>query len=89
MPVNLSVKNVPDDLAEALRRRAAVNRRSLQRELLNILETAVRRGQSSQALPATVDRPITIEELAELSRKLFPKGSESSIEYIRQMRESR
>lgn len=89
MPVNLSVKNVPDDLAEQLRRRAAGNRRSLQRELLSILETAVGRGQGPQAAPNVVVRPITIEELADLSRKLFPNGSESSVEYIRQMRESR
>ena len=89
MPVNLSVKNVPDDLAEQLRRRAAANRRSLQRELLSILETAVGRGRSSQAAPPAVERPITVEELAELARKLFPNGTESSVEYIRQMRESR
>ena len=41
MPVNLSVKNVPDDVAKALRRRAAKNRRSLQGELLVILEETV------------------------------------------------
>ena len=89
MPVNLSVKNVPDDLAERLRRRAAGNHRSLQRELLSILETAVGCAQKSQTAEAAVDRPISIDELAELSRKLFPNGSESSVEYIRQMRESR
>lgn len=38
MPVTLTVKQVPDVLAEQLRRRAAQNRRSLQRELLLILE---------------------------------------------------
>jgi plasmid stability protein len=32
--VNLSVKNVPDALAQRLRERAHRNRRSLQRELL-------------------------------------------------------
>jgi hypothetical protein len=32
---------------------------------------------------------ITIEELAELSRKLFPQGTESSVEYIRQLRDQR
>lgn len=41
MPVNLSVKNVPDDLAQRLRERAAANHRSLQRELVSILEQAV------------------------------------------------
>ncbi len=36
--VNLSIKNVPDELAEALRERARRHRRSLQGELLAILE---------------------------------------------------
>jgi antitoxin FitA len=42
MAVSLSIKNVPDDLAEALRERATQNHRSVQGELLHILETAVR-----------------------------------------------
>ncbi len=42
MPVNLSIKNTPDDVAERLRDRAARNRRSLQGELLAIVEAAVR-----------------------------------------------
>lgn len=41
MPVNLSVKNVPDDLAERLRKRATLAHRSLQGELMAILEEAV------------------------------------------------
>jgi plasmid stability protein len=40
MPVNLSIKNVPDDLAAKLRERAARNHRSLQGELMAILESA-------------------------------------------------
>jgi plasmid stability protein len=42
MALNLSIKNVSDDVADALRERAARNHRSLQGELLHILETAVR-----------------------------------------------
>jgi plasmid stability protein len=41
MPVSLSIKNVPDDIASGLRARAARNHRSLQGELLAILEEAV------------------------------------------------
>ena len=41
VPVNLSIKNVPDNLAEQLRRRAARHHRSLQGELLVILEESV------------------------------------------------
>lgn len=42
MAVSLSVKDVPDDLARALRARARRNHRSLQGELMDILENAVR-----------------------------------------------
>jgi len=42
MAVSLSIKDVPDDLAEALRERAASNHRSVQGELMHILETTVR-----------------------------------------------
>lgn len=40
MPVNLSIKNVPDALAAKLRKRAARNHRSLQLELMAILNSA-------------------------------------------------
>jgi plasmid stability protein len=39
---SLSIKNVPDEIADALRERAARNHRSLQGELMHILESAVR-----------------------------------------------
>jgi len=41
MPVSLSIKNVPDPIARLLRQRAARHRRSLQGELLAILEESV------------------------------------------------
>ena len=41
MPVNFSIKNVPDALAGRLRQRAARNHRSLQGELMAILEQSV------------------------------------------------
>ncbi len=41
MSVNLSVKNVPDELAEKLRLRAKTNNRSLQGEMLALLQAAV------------------------------------------------
>lgn len=91
MTVNLSVKNVPEELAERLRRRAARNHRSLQRELLSILEAAaghVADGAHDGGAAAGLE-PITVEELVEISRKLFPQGTDSSVELIRQMRESR
>jgi plasmid stability protein len=50
MPVNLSIKNVPDEIAEELRHRAAKNHRSLQGELMAILEEAA--GRSSPMSPS-------------------------------------
>jgi plasmid stability protein len=47
--MNLSVKNVTDDLVERLRLRAQRNHRSLQGEMLAILENAVSVDQSSAA----------------------------------------
>jgi antitoxin FitA len=41
MPVNLSIKNAPDRVAQRLRERAERNHRSLQGELLAIIEAAV------------------------------------------------
>ena len=40
MSVNLSIKGVPDSTAQMLRQRAARNRRSLQGELMAIVEEA-------------------------------------------------
>lgn len=47
MAVNLSVKDVPDDVAERLRQRAARNHRSLQGELMALVEQAA----NAEALP--------------------------------------
>jgi plasmid stability protein len=50
MPINISIKNVPDDIAEELRARAARNHRSLQGELMAIIEEAT--GQKSPLSPS-------------------------------------
>jgi antitoxin FitA len=42
MTVNLSIKNAPDHVVERLRRRAERNHRSLQGELMAIIEAATR-----------------------------------------------
>lgn len=41
MPINLSIKNAPDDVVMRLRQRAKRHHRSLQGELLAIIEEAV------------------------------------------------
>ena len=41
MPVSFTIRDVPDALADRIRRRARENHRSLQGELLHILERSV------------------------------------------------
>jgi plasmid stability protein len=78
MPVNLSIKNAPDDIVSRLRARAERNHRSLQGELLAILEEAV--GKE----PA-----LSVEEvLREVSRLGLKTGSESA-DLIRADRDAR
>lgn len=49
MSINLSVKNVPEALASKLRERAERNHRSLQGELMSILEAAASDPQVGRA----------------------------------------
>ncbi len=90
MTVSLSVKNVPAELAERLRLRAARNQRSLQRELLSILEAAAGDERRAAAVPVRAAQgSLSIEEAAARARKRFPNGTRSSVAYLRQMRDSR
>lgn len=97
MSLNLSIKDVPNAIAERLRQRAARNHRSLQGELMAIIEQA-----ASEPLPeAAVQGPVPgvrrswtqgskgIEQLAEEARQRFPNGTPSSVDFIRAMRDSR
>ena len=52
MPVNLSIKNAPDNVVQRLRKRADRHHRSLQGELMAIIEAAAREERPST--PATV-----------------------------------
>ena len=47
MPVNLSIKNAPDHVVQRLRERAARHHRSLQGELMAIIEAAVQEARPS------------------------------------------
>jgi plasmid stability protein len=49
MPTTLTLKNVPDEVYERLKAAAARNRRSLNREAILVLETALAPGQVSMA----------------------------------------
>jgi len=52
MPVTLSIKNVPDEYAAKLRQRAARHHRSVQGELMSIVEDALQ--TSGRLTPADV-----------------------------------
>ena len=78
MPVNLSIKNVPDGLAAKLRSRARRNRRSLQGELMTILEEATRP-------PAT----LTVDEAERRLRRLKLDSPDESRSWIRELRNAR
>ena len=52
MPINLSIKNAPDDVVQRLRARAERHHRSLQGELMAIIESAVREDRA--ATPADI-----------------------------------
>jgi plasmid stability protein len=56
MPVNLSIKNAPDQVVQRLKERAERHHRSLQGELMAIIEEAVRdeRPASAAAILAEV-----------------------------------
>ncbi|MBI4202356.1 MAG: Arc family DNA-binding protein [Chloroflexi bacterium] len=75
MPVSLSIKNVPDELAQKLRERAKRNHRSLQGELLAILEAE--------------EREMTVNELYERGKGSGLKTEPDSVQIIREMREER
>lgn len=77
MPVTLSIKTVPDELAATIRERAHRNHRSLQGELMSILEDAAR------------EAPFEARALLERVRAIGVKTSASSVRIIRQARDSR
>ena len=77
MAVNFSVKNVPDEVAERLRERARRNHRSLQGELLTILEDAVART------------PLTLQEVRENAKALGLQTPDEAAATIREAGDGR
>jgi plasmid stability protein len=78
MPVNLSIKNAPDWVVQRLRERAERNHRSLQGELLAIVEAA-----------ANDQHRLTPTELLAEVRRLGLNGPSESVEIVRAMRDGR
>jgi plasmid stability protein len=76
-PMNLSIKNVPDDLVEKLRRRAKRHYRSLQGELMAILEEAL------------VPRTLALEELVQRVQGRGVRTGNESVGMVREDRDAR
>ena len=78
MSVNFSIKNVPDEIAEKIKRRAAKHHRSLQGELMSIIEAA-----------AATNEPMTPSELLEAIRSLDLNTPAESRNMVRVDRDAR
>lgn len=78
MPVSLSIKNVHEVVLERLRARAKRNHRSLQNELLAIIEAAV-----------MDDHEITLDELADYVHRIGLSTPDEGTAIIRELRDTR
>ncbi len=99
MPVNLSIRNVPDDIAARLRARAKQNHRSLQGELMAIFAEATNErgapgmqdGQREYRAeqPAPQMRKLTVDDLAERAkaRRMHEIGGETGAQMVRRDRD--
>lgn len=72
MPVNLSIKNAPDEIVQRLREQAGRHHRSLQGELMAILEESVRAPE-----------PLTPEDVLNEVRRLNLRTPSEAVELIR------
>ena len=80
MPVNLSIKNAPDEVVKRLKSRAARHHRSLQGELMSLIESAAREEETGLLAPSQV-----VERL----RAAGVRSPSESAEIVRRIRESR
>ena len=77
MSLTLSIKKVPEKVVKRLKRRAAIHKRSLQGELMAVLEDA------------TSPSRLTVEELREAVRRFGPPIPGDSAKIIRKVRDAR
>ncbi|MEW5788366.1 MAG: Arc family DNA-binding protein [Pseudomonadota bacterium] len=89
---NLSIKSVPEALAESLRQRAARNHRSLQGELMAILEAAVSETPMLTTAPANQPpQTASFSQAASQFRNRFSKplgAAMDSTAIVREMRDT-
>jgi len=77
MPISVSLKNVPDDIVDRLRKRAKRHHRSLQGELIAIIEEAV--GTSR----------LSVDEAESHLRELKLQTRDESTSWLRELRDAR
>jgi antitoxin FitA len=77
MTVTLSIKKVPEKLVKRLKRKAAMHKRSLQGELMAVLEEA--------ASPTR----LTVDELWQAVQRIGPPVPGDSVKMIREDRDAR
>ncbi|MBT2323845.1 Arc family DNA-binding protein [Variovorax paradoxus] len=100
--VNFSIKDVPEELAERLRQRAARNHRSLQGELMAIIEQAATDAappwRASVSGTGWAGRPVlqrgskSTEQIAAEHRMRFPEpiaAGPSAVDIVRAERDAR
>ena len=75
--MNLSIKNVPEDVVYRLKHRARVNHRSLQGELMSIIEESVG------------PRRLSVREVYERAKARNLNSPSESTQIIRELRDSR
>ena len=78
VPASLSIKNVPDDILERLRARAARNHRSLQKELFAIVEAA-----------AYAEGGLGVDDLSDYVGHIGLSTPEDTSAWIRELRDGR
>jgi len=77
MPVNLSIKNVPEELAQRLRERARRHHRSLQGELMAIIEEEM------------TPRRMTVDQVYQRVQELGLKTGSETAGMVREDRDAR
>jgi hypothetical protein len=88
MPVNITIKGIPDDLHQTLKEQAAANHRSLNGEILYVIENGIRRKLYETPAPAPLP-PIILREAADEIRDVhrFTITNEQIDEWKREGRE--
>lgn len=91
MALNLSIKGVPESLAAQLRSRAERHHRSLQGELMAIIERAAAEGAEPAAASARAGG-LSIERIGAALRTRFPLPVDApprAVDVVRELRDTR